>query len=138
MAKGIIKRYDFRKGFGFIAENDTDEDFFFHKSEWQGDGPIRQGLAVKFIGKDSEKGPQAEAVIPLDGESKKPSNGKKTSSNSKPSISRKPEVKAAPVKSASLEDRIALLERSVTTLKVVSFLALAGVVALVVERLLVL
>jgi len=67
MAKGIIKRYDFRKGFGFIADDKNGEDFFFHKSEWQGDGPIRQGLAVKFVDKDTDKGPQAESVIPLDG-----------------------------------------------------------------------
>ncbi|MBL4638726.1 MAG: cold shock domain-containing protein [Proteobacteria bacterium] len=69
MAKGIIKRYDFRKGFGFIADDKNGEDFFFHKSEWQGDGPIRKGIAVEFIDKESEKGPQAESVIPLDGDS---------------------------------------------------------------------
>jgi len=107
MAKGIIKRYDFRKGFGFIADDKTGEDFFFHKSEWQGDGPIRKGLAVKFSYKDSDKGPQAESVIPLDGGSNKP---------------------------ASLEDRVASLESSVGTWKVLSFLALAGVIALAVER----
>jgi cold shock CspA family protein len=112
MAKGIIKRYDFRKGFGFIADDKSGEDFFFHKSEWQGDGPIRQGLAVKFVDKDSDKGPQAESVIPLDG-------GSKPSSNKKP---------------ASLEDRVASLESSVGTWKVLSFLALAGVIALAVEK----
>ena len=113
MAQGIIKRYDFRKGFGFIADDKSGEDFFFHKSEWQGDGPIRKGLAVKFIDKESEKGPQAESVIPLEADSKKPS------SNTKP---------------ASLEDRIASLESSVGTWKVLSFLALAGVIALAVEK----
>jgi cold shock CspA family protein len=117
MAKGIIKRYDFRKGFGFIADDKSGEDFFFHKSEWQGDGPIRQGLAVKFVGKDSDKGPQAEAVIPLEGGSRKPS------SNNKPAA-----------KPASLEDRVTSLESSVGTWKVLSFLALAGVIALAVEK----
>lgn len=117
MAKGIIKRYDFRKGFGFIADDKSGEDFFFHKSEWKGDGPIRQGLAVKFVGKDSDKGPQAESVIPLDGGSRKPS------SNNKPAA-----------KPASLEDRVASLENSVGIWKVLSFLALAGVVALAVEK----
>ena len=93
MAKGIIKRYDFRKGFGFIADDKNGEDFFFHKSEWQGDGPIRQGLAVQFVDTDSDKGPQAESVIPLDGGSSK------SSSNSK-----------SVAKPASLENRVASLE----------------------------
>lgn len=116
MAKGIIKRYDFRKGFGFITDDTSGEDFFFHKSEWQGDGPIRQGLAVKFDNKDSEKGPQAEAVIPLDGSSKPSSNNTPAS------------------KPASLEDRVASIEGSIGTWKVLSFLALAGVIALAVEK----
>ena len=117
MAKGIIKRYDFRKGFGFIADDKNGEDFFFHKSEWQGDGPIRQGLAVKFVDKDSDKGPQAESVIPLDG------GISKAPSNNKPAAKR-----------ASLEDRVASLESSVGTWKVLSLLALAGVIALGVEK----
>ena len=116
MAKGIIKRYDFRKGFGFIADDKSGEDFFFHKSEWQGDGPIRQGLAVKFIDKDSDKGPQAESVIPVDG-------GSKSSSKNKSSA-----------KPATLDNRVAALESSVGTWKFLSFLALAGVIALAVEK----
>lgn len=115
MSKGIIKRYDFRKGFGFITEDNSGDDFFFHKSEWQGEGPIRQGLKVNFSTKDSDKGPQAEAVTPLNGEAK-----------STP--------KAAPSKPARLEDRVAALESSVTTWKVITVIALLGVVALGVER----
>ncbi len=117
MAQGIIKRYDFRKGFGFIADDKNGEDFFFHKSEWQGDGPIRKGIAVKFEVKDSDKGPQAESVIPLDGASSKPSSNKKPAA-----------------KPASLEARVASLESAVGTWKVLSFLALAGVIALVIEK----
>jgi CspA family cold shock protein len=117
MAKGIIKRYDFRKGFGFITDDKSGEDFFFHKSEWQGDGPIRKDIAVKFVDKDSDKGPQAESVTPLDGSSKKSSSNQKSSA-----------------KPASLEDRLASLESSVGTWKVLSFLALAGVIALAVEK----
>ena len=117
MTKGIIKRFDFRKGFGFIADDKSGEDFFFHKSEWQGNSAIRKGVAVKFVVKDSDKGPQAEAVIPLD-------DGKsKSSSNNKPAT-----------KPASLEDRVASLENSVVTWKVLSCLALAGVIALTFEK----
>ncbi len=111
MAKGTIKRYDFRKGFGFIADDKSGEDFFFHKSEWQGDGPIRKGIAVKFVDRDSDKGPQAESVIPLDSGSKKASS-----------------------KPASIEDRVASLESSVGRWKILSFIAFAGVLALAVEK----
>lgn len=123
MAKGIIKRYDFRKGFGFITDDENGEDFFFHKSEWQGDGPIRKGIAVKFVNKDSDKGLQAESVIPLDGGSSKPSSDSKPSSNIKPAA-----------KPASLEDRVASLESAIGTSKMLSFIALAGVIALAVEK----
>ena len=123
MAQGTIKRYDFRKGFGFITDDKNDEDFFFHKSEWQGDGPIRKGIAVKFVDKDSDKGPQAESVFPLDGASSKPASKKKPAA--------KPVAKSKP---ASLEDRVASLESAVGTWKVLSFLALAGVIALVIEK----
>mgnify|MGYP000278911765 FL=1 len=111
MAKGIIKRFDFRKGFGFIVDDKTGEDLFFHKTAWQGDGPIRQGIAVEFVSKDSEKGPQADSVIPLDG-------GK--ASKKKPSAKPKP---------ASIEERIASLESAVATWKVVTLISLAGVIA---------
>ncbi|WEJ63656.1 cold-shock protein [Thiomicrorhabdus lithotrophica] len=112
MAKGIIKRFDFRKGFGFIVDDKTGEDLFFHKTAWQGDGPIRQGLAVKFVNKDSEKGPQADSVIPLDG-------GK----------TRKKKPAAKP---ASLEERVASLESSVVTWKTLTLLSLVGVITLAV------
>ena len=123
MAKGTIKRYDFRKGFGFISDDKSGNDFFFHKSEWQGDGPIRQGLAVEFEDKESDKGPQAESVMPLDGGSNKNSAARKPA---------KPAKVAA--KPATLEDRLASLEAAVGTWKILSLLALAGVIALAVER----
>ncbi|WP_084151568.1 cold-shock protein [Thiomicrorhabdus sp. Milos-T2] len=110
MAKGIIKRFDFRKGFGFIVDDKSGEDFFFHKTAWQGNGQIRQGVAVEFVTKDSEKGPQADNVMPLDG-------GKGANQKGKPN-------------KASMEDRVASLESSLTTWKIISSLALAGVIIL--------
>jgi len=107
MAKGIIKRFDFRKGFGFIVDDKNGEDLFFHKTAWQGNGPIRSGLAVEFVSKESDKGPQAESVTPLDG-------GK----------TRKNKAKAKP---ASLEDRVAYLESSLRTWKILTAIALTGV-----------
>ena len=119
MAKGIIKRYDFRKGFGFIEDDKNREDFFFHKSAWQGNRPIKKGLAVEFVTKESDKGPQAESVVPLE-------NGSNVG-------------KKAPVKvssASSLEDRIASLEGSLNIWKILSILSLAGVIVLGIDRLL--
>ena len=115
MAKGTIKRYDFRKGFGFIADEKSGEDFFFHKSEWQGDSPIRKGLEVKFINKVSDKGPHAESVKPVNESSTKDA----ASNNTKP---------------ASLEERIVSLEKNIGIWKVLNLFAIAGVIALAIER----
>jgi len=113
MASGIIKRFDFRKGFGFIVDDKSGEDFFFHKTAWQGNSPIRLGLAVEFVSKASEKGPQADAVTPIGGSSTSKQKGK--------------EKTVSPI---TLEERVASLESSVATWKVLTLLALAGVIAL--------
>jgi len=114
MASGIIKRYDFRKGFGFIVDDKNGEDFFFHKTAWQGNGRIRLGLAVEFVSKESEKGPQAESVTPIEDSSTSKKKGKEKS-----------------VSPASLEDRVEFLESSVRTWKVLTLVALASVVLIV-------
>ncbi len=133
MAKGIIKRYDFRKGFGFIVDDQSGDDLFFHKSAWQGDGPIRQGLAVNYVEKDSDKGPQAESVVPLESDnanSSKPGKKAEVKTEAKPKV--KPKVK--PASPLTLEDRVASLEDSVGIWKVLSLVALAGVVVLGIDR----
>ena len=108
MAKGIIKRFDFRKGFGFIVDDKSGEDLFFHKTAWQGNGPIRSGLAVKYVSKDSEKGPQADSVIPL--EDSKGHN------------------KKSAAKTVSLEDRVENLEKSLRIWQVLTLVGLTAVV----------
>ncbi len=112
MAKGIIKRYAFRKGFGFIVDDKSGDELFFHKSEWQGDGPIRQGIEVKFVAKESEKGFQAESVSPLN----KAANKKKPAE-----------------KKLSIEERVSSLEAAVTVWKVVSILSFVGFVLVAVN-----
>ena len=113
MAKGTIKRFDFRKGFGFIEDDKTGEDYFFHKSAWEGDSAIRRGMEVKFKGFDSEKGPQAESVVPADGSRKKSKPAAKT-----------------PTKPATLEERVASLENSIGLWKTISLVSLVGVLGL--------
>ncbi len=57
--KGTIKRFYFKKGFGFI-ENEAGEELFFHYSDF--DGPkkyLRADAQVTFTETQGEKGPCA-------------------------------------------------------------------------------
>ena len=113
MLTGKIKRYDFRKGFGFITEEKAVKIIFSTKSEWDGNQPIKPGISVKFDSKESEKGTQAANVVPADGDSKAPS--------------------AKPSKPKSLDARISDLESSVAVWKVISGVALiAAATALII------
>ena len=57
--KGTIKRFYFKKGFGFI-ENEDGEELFFHYSDF--DGPkkyLRSDSIVEFTQTEGDKGPCA-------------------------------------------------------------------------------
>lgn len=61
--KGIVKRFYFRKGFGFV-EGDQGTEYFFHYSDFNGDKQdLRPGLEVEFEPQQGEKGPCAVAVV---------------------------------------------------------------------------
>lgn len=61
--KGTVKRFYFRKGFGFI-EGDQGTEYFFHYSDFTGDkDALRPGLAVEFQPQQGDKGPCAVAVV---------------------------------------------------------------------------
>ncbi|HCO44895.1 MAG TPA: hypothetical protein DCZ11_04110 [Gammaproteobacteria bacterium] len=61
--KGIVKRFYFRKGFGFI-EGDQGTEYFFHYSDFNGDKQaLRPGLEIEFEPQEGEKGPCAVAVV---------------------------------------------------------------------------
>jgi CspA family cold shock protein len=62
--KGIIKRLQSEKGFGFITPEGGAKDVFFHSSslvEVTFD-QLHEGEAVEFDTEDSEKGPRATNV----------------------------------------------------------------------------
>ncbi len=60
---GTIKRLNTDKGFGFIA-NDTSQEYFFHQSAIYGEGiaDLREGDSVEFDIGEGPKGPRAENV----------------------------------------------------------------------------
>ncbi|HEY0674830.1 MAG TPA: cold shock domain-containing protein [Immundisolibacter sp.] len=61
--KGTVKRFYFRKGFGFI-EGDQGTEYFFHYTDFTGDKEgLRPGLEVEFEAQQGDKGPCAVAVV---------------------------------------------------------------------------
>ena len=63
MAKGVVKWFNEKKGFGFI-EQENGEDVFVHFSALQGDlNVLLEGDAVIFDVIQGAKGPQAANVV---------------------------------------------------------------------------
>ncbi len=65
MATGVVKRFDEKKGFGFIVANDApDKDIFVHYSDVVGEGfkTLAQGDEVEFDLIESPKGLKAVNV----------------------------------------------------------------------------
>ena len=64
MAKGTVKWFDTKKGYGFIKQLDGD-DVFVHYSGIKGDGfkSLRAGEEVEFEISNGPKGPQATHVV---------------------------------------------------------------------------
>ncbi|MFM2480008.1 cold-shock protein [Celerinatantimonas sp. YJH-8] len=63
---GTVKFFNETKGFGFIAQ-ENGPDVFVHFSAIQSDGfkTLKDGQQVEFTLGQSQKGPQAENVVPL-------------------------------------------------------------------------
>jgi CspA family cold shock protein len=66
MAKGTVKWFNAKKGYGFITVDDG-TDVFVHHSEIQGSGfrSLEDGDAVEFEIKPGPKGNQATNVVKL-------------------------------------------------------------------------
>jgi CspA family cold shock protein len=64
LAKGTVKWFDTKKGYGFIKQNDGD-DVFVHYSGIVGEGfkSLRTGEEVEFEISKGPKGPQATRVM---------------------------------------------------------------------------
>jgi CspA family cold shock protein len=64
LAKGVVKWFDTKKGYGFI-EQPGGEDVFVHHTGILGDGfkSLRAGEEVQFEVAQGPKGPQATGVV---------------------------------------------------------------------------
>jgi len=64
---GKVKWFNASKGFGFIIKEDGEE-IFVHFRSIRGEGRrgLRDGQQVSFVVADSDKGPQAEDVEPIE------------------------------------------------------------------------
>lgn len=64
LAKGLVKWFDTKKGYGFI-EQSGGEDVFVHYTGIVGDGfkSLRAGEEVEFEVTQGPKGPQATGVV---------------------------------------------------------------------------
>jgi CspA family cold shock protein len=66
MAKGTVKWFNDKKGFGFLSREDGDDVFVHHTSiEGEGFKSLSEGQEVEFEVQDGPKGPQAVNVKAL-------------------------------------------------------------------------
>lgn len=58
--EGVVKNFQFKKGFGFISSSQLDNDVFVHFSN--ADFKIQEGNKVSFKIEETDKGPRAVEV----------------------------------------------------------------------------
>jgi cold shock protein len=77
MAKGTVKWFDAKKGYGFVV-NETGKDVFVHYSSIEGDGfrSLKDGQIVEYEQVDGGKGLQGKSVrvVPAVNQNAEPAN----------------------------------------------------------------
>ena len=66
MARGKVKWFNEKKGFGFITPDEGGQDLFVHRSNIAGDGSqiLEEGQPVEYLRAQGRKGPEATNVTP--------------------------------------------------------------------------
>ncbi len=62
MKTGIIKFFNESKGFGFITEHESNQDYFVHATSLNGER-VKEGDEVNFEIKETPRGPNAVNVV---------------------------------------------------------------------------
>lgn len=67
MPTGKVKWFNDQKGYGFITPDDGDRDLFVHHTSIQAEGfrTLSEGQAVEYEIEESDKGPKAAKVKPV-------------------------------------------------------------------------
>jgi len=67
MARGTVKWFNEKKGFGFIIPDDGSEELFIHHSNIASEGfrTLHEGQAVEYSRGQGRKGPEATNVTPV-------------------------------------------------------------------------
>ncbi len=77
--KGIVKWFSTDKGYGFIRRESGDEIFVHHTDiEVDGYAALKNGETVEFDVFESDRGPKARNLVPLDADGTKPAPRAKT------------------------------------------------------------
>jgi CspA family cold shock protein len=76
--KGIVKWFSTEKGYGFVRR-ETGEEIFVHHTDIEVDGyaSLRNGESVEFEVFESDRGPKARKLVPLEAGAENPAGGKK-------------------------------------------------------------
>ena len=66
MAKGTVKWFDSKRGYGFILPDGGGKEIFVHQTDIQMEGfkKLNEGQAVEYEVVEGEKGPRAQSVKP--------------------------------------------------------------------------
>ena len=83
--KGVVKWFSTDKGYGFIRR-DSGEEIFVHHTDIEVDGyaSLKNGETVEFDVFESDRGPKARNLVPLDIGSPQSATGKTAAEGSKP------------------------------------------------------
>ena len=67
MARGVVKWFSDKRGYGFISPEEGGEDLFIHYTNIEGEGfrSLREGQIVEYESSSGQKGPEATNVRPV-------------------------------------------------------------------------
>ena len=67
MARGVVKWFSDKRGYGFISPEEGGEDLFVHYTNIEGEGfrTLKEGQIVEYESSSGQKGPEATKVWPV-------------------------------------------------------------------------